>query len=328
MCLYPKIVKNPKYKPNKKNKGNVPEAWDSRVMGVPIGCGMCFECLKQKANGWKIRLNEEIKKHKNGKFVTLTFSDKSYYELEKQIYTNIKGYELDNAIAKLAVKRFLERWRKKHGQSVRHWLITELGGTRTERIHLHGLIFTDQDDDINKLWQYGYTSIGKKVNDKRINYVNERTIGYITKYLTKTDPVHKYYKPVVLCSPGIGSSYTKTYNFKQTKFKPNETDDTYTNRAGFKMALPVYYRNKAYTEEEREKLWVEKMDKMERWVGGEKIDVSNGEEEYIKLRKYHRERNARMGYGSPRNWTAIKYEKERRILKQEENKRRRNVHAG
>jgi len=37
MCLYPKLIKNPKYKPNKKNGGIVPELKDIRVLAVPIG---------------------------------------------------------------------------------------------------------------------------------------------------------------------------------------------------------------------------------------------------------------------------------------------------
>ena len=39
------------------------------------------------------------------------------------------------------------------------------------------------------------------------------------------------------------------------KYKENgKTKETYINSQGFKMALPMYYRNKIYTEEEREKL--------------------------------------------------------------------------
>ena len=48
MCLYPKLIQNPKYKKNKKNGGNVPTPQDDRVLLVPIGCGKCFECMKQK----------------------------------------------------------------------------------------------------------------------------------------------------------------------------------------------------------------------------------------------------------------------------------------
>ena len=39
MCLYPKMIKNPKYLPNKKNNNNPPEITDERVKYVPVGCG-------------------------------------------------------------------------------------------------------------------------------------------------------------------------------------------------------------------------------------------------------------------------------------------------
>ena len=119
MCLYPKLIANPKYRANKKNGGTIPAVFDNRVLQVPIGCGNCIECRKKKKREWQIRLYEECEENKNGIFVTLTFSNESIRELGKEI-KNLDGYERDNAIATLAVRRFLERWRKKHKKSVRH----------------------------------------------------------------------------------------------------------------------------------------------------------------------------------------------------------------
>ena len=141
MCLYPKIIKNKKYTENKKNGGVIPAFFDARVLYVPIGCGGCIECMKERALKWKVRLYEDVQKNINGKFVTLTFSNEEYKKLyeEIKINNNIKGYLLDNEIAKLAVKRFLERYRKHNKVSIRHWLVTELGHHGTENIHLHGI---------------------------------------------------------------------------------------------------------------------------------------------------------------------------------------------
>ena len=52
---------------------------------VAIGCGVCMECMKQKANTWKVRLIEDLKEHTNGHFVTLTFSNEEYAKLQKEI---------------------------------------------------------------------------------------------------------------------------------------------------------------------------------------------------------------------------------------------------
>ena len=108
MCLYPKLIKNRKYTSTKKNGGNVPVCHDKRVMYVPVGCQKCIECRKQKSREWQARLLSDIREHKNGKFITLTFSNESINELYHEI-KGLSGYNLDNAIATLAVRRFLER---------------------------------------------------------------------------------------------------------------------------------------------------------------------------------------------------------------------------
>ena len=93
MCLYPKLIQNKKYTPNRKNGGIVNYegfangTLDKRVLAVPIGCGNCIECRKQKANEWRVRLLEDVKKHKNGKFITLTFSNEKIKEYAKKATT-------------------------------------------------------------------------------------------------------------------------------------------------------------------------------------------------------------------------------------------------
>ncbi len=107
---------------------------------MPVGCGRCMECRKQKAREWAVRLQEEIKINKNAKFVTLTFSDEAISKIEEEI-KGLTGYERDNEVATRAVRKYLERWRKKYKKSQRHWLVTELGQTKTERVHIHGLMW-------------------------------------------------------------------------------------------------------------------------------------------------------------------------------------------
>lgn len=299
MCLYNEYMINKKYTHTAKNMGNIPEILDSRVKYVPIGCGRCIECKKKKAREWQIRLLEDIKENKNGKFVTLTFSDESIAKLsETEKLINIKGYEHDNAIARIAVRRFLERWRKKHKKSVRHWLVTELGHEGTENIHLHGIIFTDMVEEIERHWKYGFVWKGHEVNGKIINYVGEATVNYIIKYVNKVDEEHSYYNSVVLTSPGIGKNYLTSWDFVQNQFKGKETKDTYRLPNGSRAPLPPYYRNHRYTEEERELLWLMKLDEEKRYVLGEKVDISKSEEDYFNVREYYRKINQKMGYGS------------------------------
>lgn len=352
MCLYPKLGKNKKYMANKKNKGVVPPLPlvksitgemipDTRVLMVPIACGKCMECMKKKSREWQLRMSEEIKDNKNGLFVTLTFSDESIAKLGKEVNqiktitgkktykdkngkervrykykieeteNELEGYDRDNAIAKLGVRRFLERWRKETGKSVRHWLVTELGHQGTENIHLHGIIFTEKSDEfIKKTWK-DFMWIGEK--GKR--YVSERTINYVTKYINKVDQINKYYKPEILVSDGMGKGYTKRDGQVNKYQKNGKTNETYKNSKGYKMAMPVYLRNKIYTEEEKQMLWQEKLNKETRFVGGEEIDISKGEEKYYEILEYYRKKNKELGYGDDIiNWKKKEYENERRNI--------------
>ena len=79
MCLYPKLIPNPKYRTSKKRGYYKPSPHDARLKYVPVACRKCYECRKKKAREWRIRLAEEIRKNKSY-FVTLTIDDE---DLEK-----------------------------------------------------------------------------------------------------------------------------------------------------------------------------------------------------------------------------------------------------
>ena len=122
MCLYPKLIKNKKYTKNKKNGGVIPAVSDDRALWVTAACGKCFECRKQKARAWVVRMSEENRQTPNAYFLTLSIDDKSYKQLKQK-------YKLkdNNDIATKAIRLCLERVRKSTGKSVKHWFITELG---------------------------------------------------------------------------------------------------------------------------------------------------------------------------------------------------------
>jgi len=307
MCLYPKMIENPRYKINKKNKGNIPILADSRLLHVPIGCGRCIECRKNKAREWAARLSEDIRENTNGIFVTLTFSDESYKELLNELEIVPESlYKQDNAVAALAVRRFCERWRKKYGKSVRHWLVTELGGTKTERIHIHGLIWTDEKQMIRNKWDYGWVWLG--------DYVSERTINYIVKYLNKVDAKHKNYTPKMMTSSGIGKAYLSRADSKRNKYnkETGKTFEGYVMRSGFVKKLPQYYRNKIYDEDEKEILRMEKLDLPFKYVLGTKVTKENYEQAVLQARV----KNHKLGYGSDKvTEEDLQYEKDLRHLR-------------
>lgn len=300
MCLYPKLIKNPKYK-----NGNKPLR-DERLIYVPIGCNNCMECAKKKANGWKIRLKEEIKdKSLKSYFVTLTFNSESLKEIDDKIDKGIKGYNRDNAIATKAIRLFTERWRKKYKKSIRHWIVTELGHESTEHIHMHGIIRTNMDfEEIRRIWKYGF--VYPRDYQIETNYVNEKTINYIVKYITKVDVKHPSYRQVILCSNGIGN------NWKASKYEISK--DRYKLENGKEIGLPIYYRNKMYNETEREELWIKKIDEGIRYINGSKVKAS--EIELInRLLKEGQEISENRGYkGNTLTWQEKEYENQQRDL--------------
>lgn len=290
MCLYPIFIKNRKYLPNKKNNNRPPTLPDERVEYVPVGCGECIECRKQKARAWQVRLSEEIRNDSTGAFVTLTFSEDELMKLSEEAGGDT------NKIAKLAVKRWRERVRKATKVSPKHWLITELGHEGTERLHLHGLVWQCRDisaaDTIARYWNYGLHHSGE--------YVNQKTINYIIKYCTKVDQDHKGYKPIILCSPGIGKQYLQRKDAIHNRYQADQqTNETYRLPNGAKINLPIYYRNAIYNEQEREKLWLQKLDTKKRYVLGNEIRITDKQtyKTFKNMQKFAREKNARLGYG-------------------------------
>lgn len=311
MCLFPTLIKNPRYKKTKKNNGNIPTCDDERKLYVPIGCGNCIECRRQKYNEWRVRLTEELRSNPQCYFITLTFSDEAMKEICDT--WNIKE---SNALATIAVRKWLERIRKVTNKSVKHWFITELGG-EYDRIHLHGFIWTDDIKLCMNKWQYGYYWIG--------NYCNEKTINYCAKYVLKIDEKHKNFKAIILCSPGIGGGAKLNRN----KYNGKNTRDNYRLPNGKITALPKYYRNKVFDENERDILWTNRLDEQKRYVLGHEIDISQGDEQYYRELKSAQEINKNLGFGdNSEEWkkedynvkfsdlqrmTRIKIENERRL---------------
>ena len=291
MCLYPTLIKNKKYLPNKKNSGHPPKCPDERLRYVTAACGKCYECRKQKGRAWQVRLAEEIQADSKAIFVTLTISNESFKKFEND-------KENEESIITKMVRRFLERIRKETKKSVKHWLTTEIGED-TDRYHLHGLIWGENAEYLTrKFWQYGFVFIGQ--------FVNEQTINYITKYVTKIDTKHKEFIPKILCSKGIGNNYLRRSDSELNRFRESNTNETYRLRNGTKLNLPIYYRNKIYTEEEREKLFLQKIEKGVVYVCGRKADINS--EHYTELLQELQKDYQELG-DSPKDWEKAKYKK-------------------
>lgn len=288
MCTQPITIKNKKYIANKKNKWQPPKADDESLKEIEVPCGWCIECRKRKAREWSIRLQEEIKTktYLNGVeqkplFVTLTLSNEKAKEIAEK-------YNIDtvNELMKKCIRLTLERYRKKNKKSFKHWFTSELG-EKNGRIHLHGIMWSNMtQEEIEKLWGYGYVYIGE--------YVSAKSINYITNYSMKINKENPQYKPVVLCSKGIGKAFITDEVLRMKKYDNDKTSDYYTLKNGKKVALPKYYRNKIYSDEEREKLYKIALAKETIFVNG--VEVNKNDIVKIRnLRKRQQEQEENWG---------------------------------
>ena len=307
MCLYPEYFKNPKYLPNKKNKGRPPICLDRRLLYIPAKCGCCIECRKEKQREWRVRLEEELRSN-FGYFTTLTISPEGIEEIERK--TGLEWQKNPNEIATKALRLFLERARKETGKSIKHWCVTELGEDK-DRIHLHGIFFGQKSAElIRRHWKYGFVFIG--------DYCNSRSINYMTKYMLKVDIKHPEFKQIVLASPGIGDRYMnrRDYLWQKQNYK-NINVATYTFRNGTKMAMPKYYKNKIFTDDEREKMWINNLNRGLLWIYGEKVKA-NDRKTIDNLRRYWQKFGREIMGDNPIAWNAMKQrrkeEKQRRAI--------------
>ncbi len=180
-------------------------------------------------------------------------------------------------------------------------MVTEKGQTNTERIHMHGLVWTDKPkEDIIEKWMYGHCDIGKKG-------VGEDSAGYLVKYMSKVDEKHRDYKSRVFCSPGIGAGYLDRRDSENAR-----KTERYVNRKGQRFSLPMYYRLKLWSDEEREALWMEKLDEQKRYVLGVEIDISDDEgiRIYEEALKRAQAKNKRFGFGEGKtDWDKKRYQR-------------------
>lgn len=281
MCLYPRMVENPKYKANKKNKGVIPECRDERHKYIAIGCGECIECRQKRVREWWIRIEWECKTNKTaGKYITLSFSDESLRQWKND----------SNYVCAKAIELFSQRWYKKFKKAPRYWLSNEIGGNNTERVHMHGFIWEDVDKEtLTQIWKYGNVDISAISEDKII---------YCTKYILKPDKKHEGFKSKIFASKGIGKGFMDTEIAERYKREGVNARQYMRTNNGAKIDIPIYYRNKLFTEETREDIWSKLLDKETRYVRGLKIDVSTkeGQKIYEKRLRAQQEVNESLGY--------------------------------
>lgn len=136
--------------------------------------------------------------------------------------------------------------------------------------------------------------------------------------MLKVDIKHPEFKQIVLASKGIGSRYMDRldYLWQKQNYK-NINVATYTFRNGTKMAMPKYYKNKIFTEKERQRMWINNLNRGILWIYGEKVKADDWET-IDNLREYWQKYGREIMGDNPIAWNAMKErrreEKQRRAI--------------
>lgn len=185
MCLYPKKIVH-------YETGQI----------IRVQCGRCYECEREKANEWSLRIMQEASLYEKNCFVTLTYDE--------------EHVPLDFEVSRREVQLFMKRLRKKISPArVRFFACGEYGSKRG-RPHYHFILFGFFPPDAELLYEkksikYYTSDFLSEVWTKGFITISEVTLEsakYCAKYLQKfvVNDEEVKQKPFVQMSnrPGIG----------------------------------------------------------------------------------------------------------------------------
>lgn len=203
---------------------------------VPVPCGRCPPCQKRRVSQWSFRLLQQEKISESSLFVTLTY-DTRYVPI------SAKGFM---TLDKKDFQKFMKRLRKNSNQNekITYYACGEYG-SRNYRPHYHAIIFNARSAEVERSWQLGEIHIGK---------VSGASIAYTLKYMNKGKiiPMHQNDDRIPefsLMSKGMGSNFLSPSIIDY--YKKDLSRAYVTNPDGHKIALPRYYKQKIYNENEQ-----------------------------------------------------------------------------
>lgn len=158
---------------------------------LSLPCGQCEECKKDYSKTWAIRCALEAAKYTNNWFITLTYDNAHYRNLNKD-----------------DIREFLDNLSQKKAKEFKYWLAGEYG-PKTGRAHYHMILINYdikpkpitkseygntiyESEIINKAWGKGYCEIQEAGNN---------AMAYCAKYASKSGKEFNF-KPMM--SKGLG----------------------------------------------------------------------------------------------------------------------------
>lgn len=280
-CLKPLTIVNKKVYRDVDHIYNLSNPSDRRAYEMRYGreaylsvpCGKCEACIERKSNDWAVRLYYEWLYSKTSKFLTLTIADHFLKYSDVCIsYGSYREYHRLPTLDKRSVQLFMKRLRKKLGNGLRFFLGGEYG-EESGRPHYH-LMLIDYDkkyedtliDIVESCWSYGNVNQGE---------TNIQRCMYVAKYIYSTSNfdfnlITGLQKPFTLQSrrPGLGYKYFQDkYN---VEYHNRTLDKGIPIDENKYMGMPRFYRDKIFTEENKEKLYTQ-------WINEEQSSPTQDE---------------------------------------------------
>lgn len=218
--------------------------------------------------GWTFRISEHARYQKEAWFITLTYDQDNVPLLDNNTGEIVRGMDKNcqdryETLDYQDLTTFINSVKKAQNRAVRearsesrspgeafndyvpsYYAVGEYGG-QYGRPHYHIIMFNiweniAQETRLEKIWKKGRIET-EALNPALIHYAT----GYIhekSKYIRG-----KQVKPKMQCSKGIGEQYV----IRNKQFhKDNLNPWIWFN--GYKIAMPDYYKDKIFTEEEKE----------------------------------------------------------------------------
>lgn len=224
-CLFPYHVKNARF-----------TGLPGSERYIPVPCGTCPDCLVRRTNGWQFRLLEQEKISRSAHFVTLTYDTTT-------VPISGKGYM---TLSKRDYQLFMKRLRKLHPKTTKisYYAVGEYG-SQHKRPHYHAILFNVIPEHVVTAWGNGSVFIGT---------VSGASVSYTLKYMHKGRiiPEHRNddrLPEFSLMSKKMGLGYLTP---AMVEYHQNDINRNYvTLEGGQKIAMPRYFRERIYSEQQR-----------------------------------------------------------------------------
>jgi len=228
---------------------------NSKGVSIPVPCGKCPPCKMRRVNEWVFRMMwEEQHNSVSSYFVTLTY-DTAHVPLTPHGFMTLRKKDFQDFMKRLRKSISEYRFTGLDHPPVKYYACGEYG-TKTNRPHYHAIILNVPNPDLfASAWslsgvQFGAVDIGTATSD---------SVAYCMKYIDKESFREKKYRhsrddrerEFSLMSKGIGAGYVEDDAVRRYH-SADLSRNFLTKLSGHRIAMPRYYRQKIFTEQQLE----------------------------------------------------------------------------